>query len=35
METMKETWKKLSKRGKILSAALVVIACMIVYNWIF
>ena len=35
MKKMKEMWNDLSKKGKIFVAALVVIAGMIVYGWLF
>ena len=35
MIKIKETWNNLSKKGKIASVALIVIAALIIYNWVF
>jgi len=35
MKKIKETWNNLSKKGKIASVALIVIAGMIIYGWVF
>jgi flagellar biosynthesis/type III secretory pathway M-ring protein FliF/YscJ len=35
MKKIKEMWNNLSKKGKIASVALIVIAALIIYNWVF
>ena len=35
MMKIKEMWNNLSKKGKIASVALIAIAVLIIFNWVF